>query len=191
MVRRTWQLASNSALRAEGGVDADTRSVLRFLAKITINPAIAHGIADHVGSLQPGRLADIVLGDPAWFGTKPEFVLKSGFVVWGAAGQGNGSTRSCEPRIMGPYFGAMGGAPRRLAATFVTEEAMRGDHLVPGPRYLPVRGARGLTRADMLHNDVVPRVRVPSDGSPVEVDGRRVEVAPLSHVPYGQGAYLA
>jgi len=191
MVRRTWQLASNSALRAEGGVDADTRSVLRFLAKITINPAIAHGIADHVGSLQPGRLADIVLWDPAWFGTKPEFVLKSGFVVWGAAGQGNGSTRSCEPRIMGPYFGAMGGAPRRLAATFVTEEAMRGDQLVPGPRYLPVRGARGLTRADMLHNDVVPRVRVPSDGSPVEVDGRRVEVAPLSHVPYGQGAYLA
>ncbi|SDY84325.1 urease subunit alpha [Modestobacter sp. DSM 44400] len=191
MVRRTWQLASHPALGAGGGADADTRTVLQFLAKITVNPAIAHGIAQHVGSLQPGRLADIVLWDPAWFGTKPELVLKSGFVAWGAAGQGNGSTRSCEPRVMGPYFGAMGAAPRRLAATFVTENSMRGGQLVPGPTYLPVRGTRGLTRADMWHNDAVPRVHVPRDGSPVEVDGHPVQVAPLAHVPYGQGAYLA
>ena len=85
----------------------------------------------------------------------------------------------------------MGGAPRRLAATFVSADAIGGDALVPGPQYLPVRGARGVTRADMVRNSVVPSVRVPTDGSPVEVDGRPVRVAPLDHVPFGQGAYLA
>ncbi|MEO5980844.1 MAG: urease subunit alpha [Pedococcus sp.] len=195
MLRRTWQLAANTALHPAhpdaGTGMANNRVVLQFLAKVTVNAALAHGIADHVGSLQPGRLADIVLWDPAWFGAKPELVLKSGFVAWGAAGQGNGSTRSCEPRVLGPYFGAMGGAPRRLAATFVSADAVEGGGLVPGPRYLPVRGARGMTRSDMVRNGAVPSVRVPTDGSPVEVNGRPVTVAPLDHVPFGQGAYLA
>jgi len=191
MVRRTWQLAAHPGLKPATGDDADNATVLQFLAKITLNPALAHGIASDVGSLRPGRLADIVLWDPSWFGTKPEFVIKSGFVAWGAAGQGNGSTRICEPRIMGPYFGGMGGAPRRLSAVFVAASAIGGEGLVEGPRFLPVRGARGLTRADMLRNDVVPQVTVPSDGSAVLVDGRPIHVSPLAYVPYGQAAYLA
>lgn len=191
MVRRTWQLAGHPALKPPAGELADNTTVLQFLAKLTINPALAHGVANDVGSLRPGRMADIVLWDPAWFGTKPELVLKAGFVAWGAAGQGNGSTRLSQPRIMGPYFGAMGGAPRRLAAIFVAESALRGGGLIEGPLYLPVRGARSLSRTDMVRNTAVPSVHVPHDGSPVLVDGREVVVAPLDHVPFGQSAYLA
>jgi len=190
-VRRTLQLAAHPALRSGEGAHADNETVLQFLAKITINPAIAHGIAEDVGSLQPGRLADIVLWKPAWFGAKPELVLKAGFVAWGPTGQGNGSTRLSQPRIMGPFFGAMGGAPRRLAATFVAESAMAGRDLVDGPMYLPVRNARGLSRSSMVRNCAVPSVRVPTDGSLVQVNGRGISVSPLDHVPLGQAAFLA
>lgn len=190
-VRRTFQLAAHPAFRSADGERADNETVLQFLAKLTINPAIAHGIADDVGSLQPGRLADIVLWKPAWFGAKPEFVIKAGFVAWGATGQGNGSTRLSEPRIMGPFFGAMGDAPRSLAATFVAESAMDGKGLVKGPMYLPVRHARDLLRSDMLRNSAVPTVRVPTDGSLVQVNGRGISVSPLDHVPLGQSAFLA
>jgi urease subunit alpha len=190
-VRRTLQLAAHPALRAGEGEHADNETVLQFLAKITINPAIAHGIAGDVGSLQPGRLADIVLWKPAWFGAKPELVLKAGFVAWGATGQGNGSTRLSQPRLMGPFFGAMGGAPRRLAATFVAESAMSGRDLVDGPMYLAVRNARGLSRSSMVRNCAVPSVQVPTDGSLVQVNGRGISVPPLDHVPLGQAAFLA
>jgi urease subunit alpha len=190
-VRRTFQLAAHPALRSAEGEGADNETVLQFLAKITINPAIAHGIAGDVGSIQPGRLADIVLWKPAWFGAKPEFVIKSGFVAWGATGQGNGSTRLSEPRLMGKFFGAMGDAPRRLAATFVAESALGGADLVGGPMYLPVRRARGLSRTDMVRNSVVPSVEVPADGSAVAVNGRPVSLAPLDRVPIGQAAFLA
>jgi urease subunit alpha len=188
-VRRTFQLAGHPALRSEAGLDNET--VLQFLAKITINPAIAHGIAADVGSLLPGRLADVVLWKPAWFGAKPEFVIKSGFVAWGATGQGNGSTRLSQPRLMGPFFGGLGSAPRRLAATFVAGSALGGKDLVSGPMYLPVRGAKNLSRADMVRNHVVPSVEVPADGSPVQVNGRGITLAPLDHVPVGQSAFLA
>lgn len=189
-VRRTFQLAAHPALRSRQG-GSDNLTVLQFLAKLTINPATAHGIAGDVGSLQPGRLADVVLWKPAWFGAKPELVIKGGFVVWGARGQGNGSTRISQPRRMGGYFGSMGGAPRRLAATFVAESAEKGKELVDGPMYLPVRNARGLSRADMVRNSVVPDVRVPTDGSPVQVNGQKVTVAPLDRLPLGQSAFLA
>ena len=190
-VRRTFQLAAHPVLRPGGGDGADNDTVLQFLAKITINAALAHGIAGDVGSIAPGRLADIVLWKPAWFGAKPEFVIKSGFVAWGATGQGNGSTRLSQPRLMGPFFGAMGGAPRRLAATFVAESALGGRDLTPGPMYLPVRGAQGLTRAHMVRNSAVPTVQVPMDGSPVQVNGRAITLAPLDRVPVGQAAFLA
>ena len=95
--------------------------MLRYLAKITLNPAIAHGLAAQVGSLTAGRLADIVLWDPARFGATPEIVLKSGFVAWGASGSGSGSTRITQPRVLGPFFGGLGDAPRELSAVFVAE----------------------------------------------------------------------
>jgi urease subunit alpha len=161
--------------------------VLRYLAKITLNPAIAHGLAAQVGSLTAGRLADIALWDPARFGTTPEIVLKSGFVAWGTSGSGSGSTRITQPRVLGPFFGGLGDAPRTLSAVFVAEAvladaAMRGA-LPDGIRYLPIAGARGLTRADMVRNSVVPRVSVPVSEGPVSVDGVPVPVHEAASLP--------
>ena len=123
LVRRTWQLASRRLADAAGEQPADNERVLRFLAKLTINPALTHGLADHVGSLEPGKLADIVLWHPAFFGAKPELVLKAGFVAWGVSGDGAGSTRLGQPRAVPLLFRR----PRRRA------RAPRGG-LRRGPR---------------------------------------------------------
>jgi urease subunit alpha len=189
VARRTWQLAHvQAALRGETGPGfANNERVLRYLAKITLNPAIAHGMAAHVGSLRAGRLADIVLWDPARFGTTPELVLKSGFVAWGASGSGSGSTRMTQPRVMAPYFGGLGAAPRDLSAQFVADavaqDAGLRAALPAGVRYLPVTGARGLTRADMARNTRVPLVSVPPGDAPVTVDGAEVPVHAAASLP--------
>lgn len=196
-VRRTWQLAHLSAL-ADGAAGPEVSSnerVLRFLAKLTINPAIAHGMAHEVGSLQVGRMADIVLWQPAWFGTKPELVLKSGFAVWGNVGSASGSTRLGEPRTYRPYFGALGGNPQRLSSVFVAGEALDDAslraQLPAGITYAAVRGSRSLTRADMIRNTAVPTVIVPTDGSAVTVDGTTVGFDAPSAVPLGQLHHFA
>jgi urease subunit alpha len=189
VARRAWQLAHvQAALRGQTGPGfANNERVLRYLAKITLNPAIAHGMAAHVGSLSAGRLADVVLWDPAWFGTTPELVLKSGFVAWGASGSGSGSTRMTQPRVMAPFFGGLGAAPRDLSAQFVaaavTEDRALRAALPAGVRYLPVAGARGLTRADMARNTRVPRVAVPAGDAPVTVDGVEVPVHEAGSLP--------
>jgi urease subunit alpha len=189
VARRTWQLAHVQAVLAgqAGPGFVNNERVLRYLAKVTLNPAIAHGMAAHVGSLATGRLADIALWDPARFGATPELVLKSGFVAWGASGSGSGSTRITQPRVMGPFFGGLADAPRRLAAQFVAgavldDSALRAA-LPAGVSYLPVENARGLTRADMARNVLVPRVSVPSDPGPVTVDGVPVPVHEAATLP--------
>jgi urease subunit alpha len=218
LVRRTWQLASrrlddNGAATPAGAPPpesragqaptagqhgmgqhgADNERVLRYLAKLTINPALAHGLADHVGSLEPGKLADVVLWHPAFFGTKPELVLKSGFVAWGVSGDGAGSTRLGQPRKYRPYFGGLGDAPASLAAIFVAASALEHGlaHKLPGRRLLAVRGTRHIRRSDMLHNTATPRVEVPADGSAVRINGAAVHVDPVTWVPLGQLYHLA
>src|SRR6202000_452429 len=151
--RRTWQLAHVQAtLAGEAGPSfANNERVLRYLAKATLNPAIADRLAAQGGALTAGRLAAIALWDPARFGTTPEIVLKSGFVAWGTSGSGSGSTRITQPRVMAPFFGGLGDAPRGLSAQFVAaavaEDAALRAALPSGVRYLPVEHARGLTRA--------------------------------------------
>ncbi|HEY2691993.1 MAG TPA: urease subunit alpha [Streptosporangiaceae bacterium] len=198
LVRRTWQLASRRLADDPGAAgagprQADNERVLRFLAKLTINPALTHGLADHVGSLEPGKLADIVLWHPAFFGAKPELVLKAGFVAWGVSGDGAGSTRLGQPRRYRSYFGGLGDAPARLGVVFAAARAL--DHGLaakfPGRRLVPVRGARDVRRADMWHNAQVPRVEVPTDGTAVLVDGAAVHVEPADRVPLGQLYHLA
>jgi len=213
LVRRTWQLASrrlddNGAAASAGDPPresraaqapalgqhgADNERVLRYLAKLTINPALAHGLADHIGSLEPGKLADVVLWHPAFFGTKPELVLKSGFVAWGVSGDGAGSTRLGQPRKYRPYFGGLGDAPASLAAVFVAASALEHGlaQKLPGRRLLAVRGTRHIRRTDMLHNTATPRVEVPADGSAVRVNGAAVHVDPVTWVPLGQLYHLA
>ena len=189
MARRTWQLAHVQAVLAgEAGPGFVNNSrVLRYLAKLSLNPAIAHGMAAHVGSLTAGRLADIVLWDPARFGTTPELVLKSGFVAWGATGSGSGSTRITQPRVLRAFFGGLGEAPRHLSAQFaaaaVLSDARLRRGLPGGVRYLPIEGARGLTRADMVRNAYVPRVSVPAGDAPVTVDGVIVPVHEADSLP--------
>ena len=196
VARRTWQLAHVQALLAgeSGPSFANNERVLRYLAKLSLNPAIAHGMAAHVGSLTAGRLADIVLWDPARFGTTPELVLKSGFVAWGASGSGSGSTRITQPRVMRAFFGGLGEAPRHLSAQFVAASVLDDSGLrralPPGVRYLPVTGARGLTRADMVRNSSVPQVSVPVTDGPVTVDGAPVPVHEADTLPLTRLHYL-
>ncbi|POX37640.1 urease subunit alpha [Streptomyces sp. Ru73] len=196
-VRRTWQLAHVQALAAgDGGVEhpANARA-LRYLAKITLNPALAHGLAHEVGTVQPGRMADLVLWHPAWFGTKPELVIKGGFVAWGNTGSGSGSTRLTQPRTYRPYFGALGAAPARLSKVFVAGPALADRTaraaLPQGLSYAPVRDSRGLTRADMLYNTATPHVVVPREPAPVLVDGVPTGTAPATEVPLAQLHHLA
>ncbi|MFC5827427.1 urease subunit alpha [Nonomuraea insulae] len=193
--RRTWQLAAHAkSVSAENGRH-DNERVLRYLAKITINPAIAHGMAGQIGSLAPGKVADLVLWHPAWFGAKPELVVKSGFVAWGVSASGAASTRAGQPRAYRRFFGAMGDAPRRLAHVFVAREALEDAAarraLPAGASYLPIHGSRGLTRADMVRNTAVPHVRVPRDGGPVLVDGRPTGLPPATVLPLTQVHHLA
>jgi urease subunit alpha len=178
--RRTFQLAHVQAtLAGETGPEvANNVRVLRYLAKLTHNPAVAHGIAAHVGSVRPGRLADLVLWNPAWFGAQPEMVLKSGFVAWGAAGSGSGSTRLTQPRRMLPFYGGLGSAPARLSHVFVSQQCLddaEANAALPADRaYSPIADSRGLGSADMLHNTATPHVEVAPDPVPVRVDGREV-----------------
>lgn len=187
--RRTWQLAHVQAkLVGEGGPERNNNErVLRYLAKLTVNPAVAHGLAQHVGSVAPGRLADLVLWNPAWFGAEPDLVIKSGFVAWGTAGSGSGSTRLTQPRRMRPYFGGLGHAPARLSRIFVAEQcladAAASAALPAGPRYAAISNSRGLTSADMVHNTATPHVEVGPGEVPVRADGHDIPLHRSSVLP--------
>lgn len=198
VARRTFQLASLNSGKAivesdpEGGEHAgDNDRVLQYLAKITINPALAHGMAGRVGSLEVGKLADIVLWHPGFFAAKPEMVIKSGFVV---GGDPAGSTRLCEPRRYRPFFGAMSDAPRSLATVFVAQATLDSGW-TGGLRNRAILEAvshcRNHRRDAMVRNSSVPTVTVPPDGSAVLVDGLPVTHPPAKSVPLGQLYHLA
>lgn len=187
-LRRAFQTAS--VLRDARGPEGpdDNARVLRFLAKCTVNPAIAHGIADHVGSLGIGRIADIVLWDPAWFAVKPTLVLKAGFPAWGEVGDPNATIAIAQPTSIGPQIGALGRAPSRLGTAFVSAASMASgaaENLPTDKARIAVRGTRGLRASAMIrhaehaHVDLDPHTgAVTVDGEPVAVDA--VQDVPLS-----------
>jgi urease subunit alpha len=184
-VRRTFQLAAK--MRAERGADGtdDNERVLRYLAKCTINPAIAHGLSHEVGALTPGRMADIVLWSPSQFAVKPELVLKSGFPAWGAAGDPNATTMLCEPIVVGPQFGAVGGAAAELSVAFVSKASLATGHAQRLPtrkRLSAVSGCRRIGVADMVRNDRLGAVRVDPVTHAVTLDGDLVTSAPADAV---------
>jgi urease subunit alpha len=185
-IRRTFQLAH--VMKAWAGEDGhdDNERVLRYLAKVTIEPARTHGIEREVGSLTPGRLADVVLWRASHFGVKPELVLKAGHAAWGAIGEGNATVESVEPRRYGPHWGALGSAPAALSTTFVSRAALDGgirDRLGSSRRLVAVEGTREVRRTSLERNRAVVPIEVdPGDGT-VSLDGRTLAVDPVGDVP--------
>ena len=178
VVRRALQNADwMKRVRGAEGADDNAR-VLRHLAKVTINPAVTHGLAADVGSLAPGRLADAVLWQPALFGVRPELVVKAGVAAWGASGDGNASTMLCEPVRLRPQIGARGGAPARLSLAFLAGCAMHADIPTARPR-AKVSGCRTLAAADMVLHGRTGEVAVDPRTHAVTLDGDPVEAPPV------------
>ena len=188
-IRRTWQLAHVMKAWAEDRPDDDNDRVLRYLAKYTIEPARCHGVEREVGSLTPGRIADLVLWRPTHFGVKPEIVLKAGQFAWGAMGEGNATVEAAEPRRYGPHWGAFGKAPSALSTTFVSKAALDAgikQRIGSGRRFVAVEGTRSVRRDTLHRNSAVPPIEVdPRDGT-VTLDGRVLAVEPVGDVPLGR-----
>jgi urease subunit alpha len=187
-IQRTWQMAH--AMEAydipkAGGTDSNERA-LRFLAKYTINPAIAHGLIQHVGTLEPGKLADVVLWRPRSFGIKPNMVIKGGMPAWGALGDGNATVEGAEPRVYGPLFGGRGRSAAALSITFVSRASLDAglQKRLSGHRQLqPVKNTRVVGKKHMLFNDATPPVRVHPVTHEVTINGEKIGIEPLSSVP--------
>ncbi len=185
-IRRTWQMAhAMQTTQPTKDIPANER-VLRYLAKYTINPAIAHGLSQHIGTLEPGKLADIVLWQPTFFGVKPNLVIKGGMPAWGSLGDGNAAVEIAEPLIYGPLFGGRGASAAPLSITFVSQAALdKGlQRRLHSHRIVrPVRQTRTIGKKQMLFNDQTPPVRVNARTYEVTIDGNRVAMEPLSQVP--------
>ena len=194
VICRTWQLASKmrdqrGQLPEERADRGDNARVMRYVAKYTINAARTFGIAAHVGSLETGKMADIVVWRPAFFGIKPELVIKGGFIAWGVMGDSAASLMTCEPSLLRPQWGAHGSAPQALSACFVHPSAITagiGERLGLRKALLPAHGTRALRKFDMLHNTALPEMRVDPETFDVYVDGQIATCEPLREVPLGQ-----
>ncbi len=173
----------------QDGADNDNFRVLRYLAKVTLNPAITFGVDHKIGSVAVGKVADLVLWEPAMFGAKPKMVIKGGMINWANMGDPNSSLPTPQPMIYRPMFGAMGGALGRTCLTFVSRAAAeRGvaERLGLQRQVVAVRGTRTLTKANMVLNDQMPNIEVNPETFEVVVDGRRVNLAPAKSLPLAQ-----
>ncbi|WP_122856374.1 urease subunit alpha, partial [Pseudomonas viridiflava] len=194
VICRTWQLASKmkdqrGRLPEEATALGDNERIKRYIAKYTINAARVFGIDSYIGSLEPGKLADLVLWRPAFFGIKPELVVKGGFIVHGVMGDSAASLYTCEPLVMRPQWGAFGEASKALSVNFVNRLAVEADtasKLGLKKALLPAFGTRTLRKSDMLHNDACPDIRVDPETFDVYADGERLFCDPVSEVPLAQ-----
>jgi urease subunit alpha len=197
VICRTWQTAhkmrgERGALAGERG-GSDNQRIKRYIAKYTINPAIAHGIADEVGSVEVGKLADLVLWKPAFFGVKPELVIKGGFIAWGQMGDPNASIPTPQPLTMRPMFGAYGRATGATSVAFVSQLALeRGvvDRYRLTKRAAAVRGCRTVGKRDMKLNDALPRIEVDAETYVVTADGEALRSTPARVLPLAQRYFL-
>jgi len=194
VICRTWQLASKmreqrGRLAEESTLRGDNERIKRYIAKYTINAARTFGIDQHIGSLEDGKLADMVLWRPAFFGIKPELIIKGGFIVWSAMGDSAASLMTCEPLLMRPQWGAFGKAKEALSMSFVSQAAMDVDiagKLGLAKTVAPVKGTRSLTKGDMLHNDACPEITVNPSTFEVFVDGELATCEPAETLPLTQ-----
>jgi urease subunit alpha len=196
VITRTWQTAHvmkarRGALPGDG--DADNLRARRYVAKYTICPAIAHGMADHVGSVEPGKLADLVLWDPAFFGVRPALVLKGGMIALAQMGDANASIPTPQPMLPRPMFGAYGTVPAQTSVAFVAPaaiDALLGDRIGVKRALVPVAHTRAVGKADLPENDATPRIDVEPDTFTVRIDGEVVEPDPVTELPMAQRYFL-
>jgi urease subunit alpha len=177
----------------EGDGANDNQRILRYLAKLTINPARTHGMAHVVGSLEPGKLADIVLWPIQYFGVKPKLVIKGGMIAWAVMGDPNASIPTPEPVLYRPMFGAFGGALAATCVTFTSQAAHESgirERLGLQRMVEPVRNCRGIGKADMVRNDLMPEIKVDPETYVVTVDGVHATVPPADRLPMAQLYFL-
>jgi urease subunit alpha len=181
------------ALPEEKGSKNDNFRVKRYVSKYTINPAITHGIASYVGSLENGKLADIVLWKPALFGVKPEMVIKGGMIIASRMGDPNASIPTPQPVIYRHMFGAYGRALSATCATFVSKLSLEKS-IVQNyglqKMILPVKDCRTISKKDMVHNDATPQIDVDPENYEVKVEGKQITCEPLATLPLAQRYFL-
>jgi len=197
VVLRCWQTAHKMKAQ-RGALPGDTdrndnARVKRYVAKLAINPALTHGIAHEVGSIEVGKWADLVLWHPAFFGVKPALVLKGGFIAMAAMGDPNASIPTPQPVHMRPMFGSFGGACTRGSLTFLSQAAVAAG--VPARAGLAkpvsaVRGCRSVTKRDMVHNDWLPRMEIDAQTYEVRADGQLLTCEPATELPMAQRYFL-
>ncbi|WP_420035685.1 urease subunit alpha [Streptomyces sp. cg28] len=192
-VRRTFAMAGKmKGELGDPGVGHDNDRVLRYMAKLTINPAIAHGLSHEIGSIEPGKMADIVLWRPEFFGAKPQLVLKSGFPAYGVVGDPNAATDICEPLVLGPQFGAHGATAAELSVAFVAQAAVDDGHdtMPTRRRRVAVRGTRGIGPADLRFNSRTGAVDVDQRTGLVTLDGEPLRSEPADSVSLNRLYFL-
>ncbi|MFD7965433.1 urease subunit alpha [Streptomyces zaomyceticus] len=196
VIMRTWQTAHvmkkrRGALPGDGR--ADNHRARRYVAKYTINPAVAQGMDHLIGSVEPGKLADLVLWEPAFFGVKPLTVLKGGQIAYAQMGDANASIPTPQPVLPRPMFGALGKAAAAGSVNFVAQAAIEDDiaqRLGVHKEFAAIGSTRRVTKADMRENDALPRVEVDADTFTVTIDGEAVEPAPAAELPMAQRYFL-
>jgi urease subunit alpha len=184
-IRRTWQMA-HAMQKADTDARTSNQRVLRYLAKYTINPAITHGLARHIGSLEPGKLADVVLWRPEFFGVKPNLIVKGGMPAWGVIGDGNAAVEIAEPQVYGPLFGGRGKSAGPLSITFVSQASLEAGlkkRLQSTRQLQPVQQTRTVNKTQMLLNAAMPAVHVHPATHEVTIDGQPIAMEPLNSVP--------
>jgi urease subunit alpha len=197
VITRTWQTADKmksqrGALESDNEY-SDNARIKRYVAKYTVNPAVTHGIAHLVGSVEVGKFADLVLWSPAFFGVKPEMILKGGAIAYAQMGDPNASIPTPQPVFGRPMFGAFGAALRSTSITFVSQAAQDNgiaQNLGLQKRVEPVRRCRDITKKDMIHNNATPRIEVDPETYEVRVDGELATCEPARELPMAQRYFL-
>ena len=197
VVLRTWQTAHKMKVQrgplAEDSDRSDNFRAKRYVAKYTINPAITHGVATEIGSIEPGKLADIVLWKPAMFGAKPEMIVKGGFIAWSAMGDANASIPTPQPVMYRPMFGSFGGATAATSFTFVSKASLNAgiaERLGLKKKIAPTRNCRRIGKKDMVHNSATPKIQVDPETYEVRVDGVPISCEPAHVLPLAQRYFL-
>jgi urease subunit alpha len=197
VVTRTWQTAHKMKVQrgplAGDSSRNDNARAKRYVAKYTINPAITHGMATEIGSIEPGKLADLVLWKPAFFGVKPEMIVKGGFIAWSVMGDANASIPTPQPVLYRPMFGSFGGATAATCVTFISQAALSAglpQTLGLRKRAAAVRDCRRIGKKDMVHNDATPKIEVDPETYEVRVDGELIGCEPATVLPLAQRYFL-